>query len=117
MLGYRSSRQARQPASLAETDCNRQHAQQGHYLHLRGTPLFISDDKVVQNLKRNDYEQSFNKNYGAKRHLVLGRTEQKPELIAKSNVLAEYWKIFGQSLTESNHLILKDEHVNKALRS
>jgi hypothetical protein len=91
----------------------------GFYLHLHGSPLFISDETKVKKLNRNELSEHTPRNA---HHIVLSDGELKPLLITRSSVLAMYWKALEQAIDEAEEIILFgyggfDRHLNHLIKT
>lgn len=88
----------------------------GFYLHLHGSPLFISKNgkviKQTQGVHHTGYEP----------HMVLHHINQKRAVISGSELLNSYWQRFDQALLQSRCMILFgyggfDLHINDLIAS
>lgn len=91
---------------------------EGWFLHLHGSPLFVTRRGVETKLLRaqlssyRGYEQT---------HLVLTHAKSKPGAIRTSPVLQAYWKELDEILKRPTEVIIfgcsgEDEHLNHILR-
>lgn len=94
----------------------------GWYLHLHGSPLFVSDATgAIRKLKQSEKDSVEDAKDGAAyRHVVLTHFRFKPEVILQSMLLSAYWDYFRKALAESSRLIIFgysgfDRHVNEAI--
>lgn len=99
---------------FAKKNLNR-YANQGWYLHLHGSPLFVGNRKRVRD------ERSFFVPDETS-HIVLTHVEHKPLVIAYSPILSEYWSRLAEALNESNKIIVFgysgfDTHLNDTVTS
>lgn len=88
--------------------------QEGWFLHLHGSPLFISRNNQDIKLRRSELS-SFKGN--ERTHLVLTNAKSKPAAIKSSEVLSGYWKILESILTNKVEVTLfgyggGDLHLN-----
>lgn len=90
----------------------------GYYLHLHGSPLFVSRNQEVVKLSRQQLSVDRNE---ASEHIVLTHVKHKPSVIAASNALSTYWDYLQFTLSEAEEIILfgysgLDNHLNSLLR-
>lgn len=89
----------------------------GYYLHLHGSPLFKTKERII----KKDGLSSFQlEDRGFKSHIVLTHFEHKKKVIADSDLLRTYWEFFDQALDESKEVILfgysgLDTHLNERI--
>lgn len=62
----------------------------GWYIHLHGSPLFLEKESKIVKVKEANFDDSFTSHPYNKRHVVLSHTQDKPEIIASSHLLATY---------------------------
>lgn len=96
----------------------------GYYLHLHGSPLFLtcaSQGKILK-LKSEDVSNVLD-NYAeySENHIVLANIKHKPQIIASSILLSSYWDALSFCMSEVNEIILfgysgVDVHLNKMIR-
>lgn len=87
----------------------------GWFLHLHGSPLFIDDQKIGRENRREITVTD-------QCHIVLTHIMHKPTIISESVILSEYFSRFYTALKESARIILfgysgKDDHLNKLVAS
>ncbi len=87
---------------------------QGWYLHLHGSPLYIGNNKIMG--MGREYLDPDEKN-----HIVLTHVEHKPIIIESSNILSAYWRRLEKALDESEKIILfgysgLDTHLNNRIK-
>ncbi|WP_298907391.1 hypothetical protein [uncultured Aliiroseovarius sp.] len=90
---------------------------EGWFLHLHGSPLFVTRNGIDQKLTRADlgsYRGS------EKTHLVLTHAKSKPGAIRSSPILSAYWKELDTILCEPTEVTLfgyggMDLHLNNLL--
>src|SRR5690606_6794845 len=86
----------------------------GYYLHLHGSPLFVTDaDKIIK-LPRHTLTEEMNEQ---SQHLVLTHVKHKTSVIAASSVLSTYCDYLQFSLSEAEDIVLfgysgVDSHLN-----
>lgn len=90
----------------------------GYYLHLHGSPLFVSRNQEVVKLPRHQLAVD---RHEPSEHIVLTHIKRKPSVIAASHVLSTYWDYLQFALYESEEIILfgysgLDTHLNVLLR-
>lgn len=103
--------------------CNlvrRKPEEQSFYMHLHGSPLFISQpDGNVRKLSTRVVQQYEG---NASTHLVLTHFDYKQAVIVASPILKEYWKRLAEALDEVDGVTLfgysgADKHLNKLISS
>ena len=92
-------------------DANRE----GWFLHLHGSPLFVTregEPKKITRDKLADYagENSF--------HVVLTNADSKPSVIESSSILTQYWQKLDELLRDAEKITLfgyggEDKHLNR----
>ncbi|MCA0044730.1 hypothetical protein [Celeribacter litoreus] len=100
-------------------DCFDWNGECGSYLHLHGTPLFVTKNRVPQKLQRHslDYSQDTRR-----RHIVLANPKDKREIIDQSVILKNFWDVqLPRCIKEADEIIVfgysgLDEHLNELLR-
>lgn len=90
----------------------------GYYLHLHGSPLFVSRNQDAIKLSRQQLTVDRDE---PSEHIVLTHIKRKPSVIAASHVLSTYWDYLQFALSESEEIILfgysgLDTHLNVLLR-
>ena len=96
----------------------------GYYLHLHGSPLFItaeSQNKIIKIKPEEVAKPSSNYSKHSKNHIVLSNINHKPQIIASSPLLSSYWETLSFCMSESCEVILfgysgYDTHLNKVIR-
>ncbi len=89
----------------------------GWYLHLHGSPVFKTTDGTINKASLNTLPSDSIENNSAHDHIIIAKTEQKPEIIANSILLGAYFEFFTSALSESDELYIigysgLDKHVN-----
>ncbi len=87
---------------------------EGWFLHLHGSPLFVTGQAGPTKIGRNqiaDFRGT------ESTHLVLTNVDAKRSIINGSEILSTYWNEFGEELTSSEEVILigyagSDKHLN-----
>jgi hypothetical protein len=93
----------------------------GWYLHLHGSPLYLSYPSEIHKINIPDLDHSY-EDPSQHRHIVLAHTKFKPDIIINSEVLSTYWVYFSRALIESNLLYIfgysgNDYHINDTIRA
>lgn len=90
---------------------------EGWFLHLHGSPLFLTTDQGPQKLTRPQL-----RNYGGidSTHLVLTNVKYKASMIDASEILSEYWKCFAACCAQSEDILILgygggDSHLNREI--
>lgn len=88
---------------------------EGWFLHLHGSPLFITKEGEPRKITRNMLagyagENSF--------HVVLTNADSKPSVIENSSILTQYWKKLEELLQDAEKITLfgyggQDIHLNR----
>lgn len=97
----------------------------GWYLHLHGTPLFIKKNGKYLKLTTTSLTTAYGVDDVGQLpnpQVVLHHMNQKPEVIAHSDLLSTYWRFFSRALEESERVILVgygggDSHLNEQVSS
>ena len=76
----------------------------GRYLHLDGSALFYTENKVIKKHKRSEYKSK--SNVISHDHIVLTDHAYKRVLINQSPLLSAYWEALERSLNEVKRVIL-----------
>ena len=89
----------------------------GWYLHLHGSPVFRTSGTTINKSNLNSLPTNAVENDAAHNHIVLAKTDQKPEIISNSVLLGAYFEFFTYALYESDALYIigyngLDKHVN-----
>lgn len=92
--------------------------QEGWFLHLHGSPLFLDQNGEPRKVTRAEIRA----NHGSEStHLVLTSVKFKRTIIQGSEILNRYWKKFREIVPTSENIILFgyggwDTHLNQALK-
>ncbi|MBO6898615.1 MAG: hypothetical protein JJ868_14680 [Shimia sp.] len=91
---------------------------EGWFLHLHGSPLFVTRNGVARKLLRAQLNTYMGTNSV---HLVLTNAKSKPSVIANSTILSAYWKKLAWAFSQPCQLTLVgygggDLHLNKLIR-
>lgn len=90
----------------------------GWYLHLHGSPLYITNGKAKK-MKRSEVSGS-SKNW--RRHIVLANRHDKETIIRRSEILNDYWKNrLPKCIEDAEEIILfgysgNDIHLNELIK-
>ncbi|MCE3043374.1 SIR2 family protein [Legionella sp. 16cNR16C] len=92
------------------------------YLHLHGSPIFYTHDSEIKKCKIYETPIAAENNHKLHEHIVLAKTDLKPEIISNSPILGSYLDFFSKALFESNKLYLfgysgEDTHINNEIRN
>ncbi len=93
----------------------------GQYLHLHGSPLFLTeeDGETSQKIRRSELSES---NNTAHRHIVLANRKDKTSIIRRSDILSDYWdERLPACISEASEIILfgysgEDDHLNDLIK-
>lgn len=105
---------------FSEQHLRRTYNKFGYYMHLHGSPLFITNPgRCIVKMSRSSLLASSDVILN---HIVLTHIRHKPMLISSSDLLSTYWKFLIQAINESNELLLfgysgEDAHLNEVIRS
>lgn len=105
------------PGNLVRT-----HNHFGWYLHLHGSPLFYTENGIIKKEHIPNLPDGASDKDKIHAHIVLARTQSKPDLIARSSILNDYFSYFTKALEESNEIYVlgysgNDEHVNTEIEN
>lgn len=90
----------------------------GWYMHLHGSPSFITDtDGITKKLKASEMPSDIKNTESQHKHIVLTHTKLKPSIIANSFILDAYFDYFIKALSDSDTVLLfgysgNDTHIN-----
>ncbi len=90
---------------------------EGWFLHLHGSPLFVTREGVDRKLTRAQLREY---NGAEKTHLVLTHAKSKPSAIRSSTILNAYWQELDRILSKPTEVTLfgyggMDLHLNRLL--
>lgn len=96
---------------------NQNPKEEGWFLHLHGSPLFITRDRQEKKIPRSQLSSYAGHE---KTHLVLTHAKSKPTAIMSSPILKGYWHTLRNELKNSTKVTLfgyggADDHLNQIL--
>lgn len=92
----------------------------GSYLHLHGTPLFVTQGQDIRKLERASLAESDPK---IERHIILANPKSKLQLIRESKILDNFWEVqLPRCLIEADQIIIfgysgLDDHLNEKIKA
>lgn len=103
------------PIRFAATNLRRQRDRKGYYLHLHGSPLFMTENGQHTKISREEIRQ---RRAIASSHIVLTNTKYKPQLISASPILSAYWKKLKDIRSDFERIVWfghsgRDPHLNQ----
>ena len=105
------------PLVFDEKHLERTREKVGFYLHLHGSPLFVTKEDSIIKMRSDE-----SRDVSLKTHIVLHHSSQKPYIIQNSRLLSTYWHMFERALSQTNFLIIfgyggGDPHLNDRISS
>lgn len=92
------------------------------YLHIHGCPIFYTKNSEIHKCKYYEVPDSTRNLEEKYEHIVLAKTELKPEIISNSSILGSYFNFFSKALFESTRLFIfgysgEDIHINNEIKN
>ncbi|MGJ5620402.1 SIR2 family protein [Sulfitobacter sp. MF3-043] len=90
---------------------------EGWFLHLHGSPLFVTRDGMPRKLTRDRLAEYMGENSF---HIVLTNADSKPSVIENSQILSQYWAKLDELLRDAENITLfgyggGDMHLNRLI--
>lgn len=112
----------REAGGFQQDNLLRIHYNFGWYLHLHGSPIFQTIGNEINKCNLNMLPNAAIYGNVIHNHIVIAKTELKPEIISNSSILGIYFMFFGKALSESDELYIigysgLDKHVNFEIKN
>lgn len=105
------------PFDFDQARNRRDAAREGWFLHLHGSPLFVTKEGQPTKIRRDQFAEYVGTD---STHLVLTNVEAKTNIIAGSEILDTYWKELKAEITVADSILLvgyagSDKHLNRLI--